>query len=425
MQHFGYFIWLFMIQFIVLLLGCAHGFYLSFALLTKNNKENNANLLLALLVFSFALRLFFIFLDVSGFIDNSPHLIELDAPIAFLFGPLLFLYVQKMTSPSFYRVNFLHFLPFILAIVISLPFYWQSAEFKLDWLLEEPTTQLGLWYLNLFDIIFISMKLVLTTLYFIKIYQRLLQHRTNITNNFSNVEKISLTWLIRLFSLMSFLFFGWILKEAFGFNSDVCTEYSIGIYCEIFLMAAEGSSLLVECGLVLCIYLISIYGLKQPAIFTVNTNLVKQKRQRSDTKKSVDVTEAQSVKDEKYQKSSLTEELSAKVFEEISRFVHQQNMFLEPELSLTELAEKSGFSKHHLSQAINQSANKSFFDFINCLRVEHAKSLLHSKNKMNVLDIALASGFNSRSSFYCAFKKQTQLTPNEYKKQGTLKTCTT
>ena len=149
-----------MIEFILLLLGSAHGFYLSFALLTKNNKENNANLLLALLVFSFTLRLFLLFLDVAGFLASTPHIIELDAPIVFLFGPLLFLYVKKLTSPSFYKVNILHFLPFILAIVISLPFYWQSAEFKLAWLLDVPTTELGLWYLTLFDLIFMPLKLI-------------------------------------------------------------------------------------------------------------------------------------------------------------------------------------------------------------------------------------------------------------------------
>tara|TARA_R110000737_G_scaffold65537_1_gene93278 strand:- start:8270 stop:8776 length:507 start_codon:yes stop_codon:yes gene_type:complete len=144
-----------MIEFILLLLGSAHGFYLSFALLTKNNKENNANLLLALLIFSFTLKIFLIFLDVADIPAIFAHLIALDAPIAFLFGPLLYLYVQKLTSSSFYKVNFLHFLPFILAIVISVPFYWQSAEFKLAWLFDTPTSQFGLWYLALFETIFV------------------------------------------------------------------------------------------------------------------------------------------------------------------------------------------------------------------------------------------------------------------------------
>jgi AraC-like DNA-binding protein len=95
-------------------------------------------------------------------------------------------------------------------------------------------------------------------------------------------------------------------------------------------------------------------------------------------------------------------------------------IYLEPELSLEQLAQTSGFSKHNLSQAINQCADKNFFDFINSLRIEHAKKLLTSTEKMNVQDILLISGFNSRSAFYNAFKKQTNMTPSQFKKESSI-----
>lgn len=397
-----------MIQFIALLLGSAHGFYLSFALLTKNNKENNANLILALLIFSFTLKLFSIFLDVTGFSVIGPYLIELDAPIAFLFGPLMFLYVQKLTSPSFYKVNFIHFLPFLLAIVISLPFYWQSAEFKVDWLVDIPTTQFGQFYLILFERVFTPLKLVLITGYLINIYQRLIQHQKDIADNFTNIEKISLTWLTRLFSMIIVLFFCWVFWELIDLYLVSCNANSMGVSCETLEETANHFMLLSEYGLVVCLYLISIYSLKQPAIFTDNSHHVEQKIEAND---------------EKYQKSSLTEESSTQVFQEICRFVRQQKLYLEPDLSLSQLAQQSGFSKHHLSQAINQCANTTFFDFINCMRVEHAKSLLHADNKLNILEVSLEAGFNSRSSFYNAFKKHTQLTPSQFKKQKAINSC--
>jgi AraC-like DNA-binding protein len=417
-----------MIEFILLLLGSAHGFYLSFALLTKNNKENNANLLLALLIFSFTLKIFLIFLDVADIPAIFAHLIALDAPIAFLFGPLLYLYVQKLTSSSFYKVNFLHFLPFILAIVISVPFYWQSAEFKLAWLFDTPRSQFGLWYLALFETLFVFLKLVLTSMYLFVVYQRLIRHRKDITDSFSNVEKINLTWLIRLSSAIGFLYLCWLLYEVIEFYLAACSESIIGITCGVLESTADRLMSITEYSLVFCFYLISIYGLKQPAIFSdkSGTRFIEttQRLNNSENANSIIDTQEQQVRKEgKYQKSSLTEELSSKVYQEISRFIHQQNLFLEPELSLSQLALESGFSKHHLSQAINQCANKTFFDFINCLRVDHAKSLLHDENKMNVLEISLASGFNSRSSFYNAFKKHTQLTPSQFKKQRTAKAC--
>ncbi|NQZ87352.1 MAG: helix-turn-helix transcriptional regulator [Colwellia sp.] len=417
-----------MIEFILLLLGSAHGFYLSFALLTKNNTDNNTNLLLALFVFALALRLSFMVVDVSGFLDLSPHLIELDAPIAFLFGPLLFLYVKKLSSPSFYKVNFIHFLPFILAIVISLPFYWQSAEFKLAWLLDFPTTELGLWYLNLFELIFIPLKLVLLAIYMVLVYQRLMQHRADITDDFSNIEKINLTWLIRLFSTLGLLFFCWVFNEIIEFYLDFCSKNVMGVSCDALESTSNNLKLLTEYGMVICFYLISIYGLKQPAIFNVNTRTksIKTSLELSEPQDVEDITDVQKqqvIGDTKYQKSSLTEELSTKVYQAICRLISQHNLYLEPELSLSQLALESGFSKHHLSQAINQCANKTFFDFINCLRIEHAKSLLHGENNMNVQEVSLAAGFNSRSAFYNAFKKHTQLTPSQYKKMGTIKTC--
>ena len=399
-----------MIEFILLLLGSAHGFYLSFALLTKNNKENNANLLLALFVFTLSLRLSFMVLDICGLLELSPHLIGLDAPIVFLFGPLLFLYVQKLTLSSFYKVKILHFLPFILAIVISLPFYWQSAEFKLSWLLELPTTQLGLLYLTLFDMIFIPLKLVLLGLYLVFVYQRMVQYRVEIVDNFSNIEQISLTWLIRLFSTLGLLFFCWVFNEIIEFYLDFCSKNVMGVSCDALESTSNNLKLLTEYGMVICFYLISIYGLKQPAIFIANAGSknIKNSLELSGSQRVADITETQNqqvIGDTKYQKSSLTEELSTKVYQEISRLISQYNLYLDPELSLSQLAQESGFSKHHLSQAINQCANKTFFDFINCLRIEHAKSLLHGESKMNVQEVSLAAGFNSRSAFYNAFKK--------------------
>jgi len=259
-----------MIEFIALLLGSAHGVYLSFALLAKNNKENNANLLLALLIFSFSLSIFLIFLDVAdipAISGISAHLIWLDAPIAFLYGPLLYIYVQKLTSSSFYKVNFLHFIPFFLVVVLSIPFYVQSAEFKLAWVLHTPTSQLGLWYLTLFETIFVVSEFVLITIYFLAVYHRLIRHRKEIADNFSNVEKISLTWLLRLSSTLGFLFICWLLCVIIEYSLDTCSGSIIGVSCGALESTANILMRMNEYGMVACFYLISIYGLNQPAIF--------------------------------------------------------------------------------------------------------------------------------------------------------------
>jgi len=422
-----------MIEFIALLLGSAHGVYLSFALLAKNNKENNANLLLALLIFSFSLSIFLIFLDVAdipAISGISAHLIWLDAPIAFLYGPLLYIYVQKLTSSSFYKVNFLHFIPFFLVVVLSIPFYVQSAEFKLAWVLHTPTSQLGLWYLTLFETIFVVSEFVLITIYFLAVYHRLIRHRKEIADNFSNVEKISLTWLLRLSSTLGFLFICWLLCVIIEYSLDTCSGSIIGVSCGALESTANILMRMNEYGMVACFYLISIYGLNQPAIFNDKSRAssieIDHPFNDSESVCSVIDTQKQQVlKEDKYQKSSLTQELSIEVFQELSRLVTQHRLYLDSELSLSQLALQSGFSKHHLSQAINQNANKTFFDYINCLRVGHAKSLLHADNDLNILEVSLEVGFNSRSAFYNAFKKDTQLTPSQFKKLKVADPCST
>ncbi|TMN91716.1 hypothetical protein CWB72_06330 [Pseudoalteromonas phenolica] len=54
---------------------------------------------------------------------------------------------------------------------------------------------------------------------------------------------------------------------------------------------------------------------------------------------------------------------------------------------------------------------------MNHKRILAAKKLL-IESELTVLDIAMQVGFNSKSAFYSAFKKHTQLTPSSYKKQN-------
>lgn len=58
----------------------------------------------------------------------------------------------------------------------------------------------------------------------------------------------------------------------------------------------------------------------------------------------------------------------------------------------------------------------NFNDFINAYRIEETISILTSSSlsKLTIEAIALKAGFNSKSTFYSAFKKQTGKTPKEF-----------
>lgn len=90
--------------------------------------------------------------------------------------------------------------------------------------------------------------------------------------------------------------------------------------------------------------------------------------------------------------------------------------YLDDTLTLQKLAEKINMPEKQLSLLINQSAGKHFFDFVNEFRINNAKALLKEQPQLTVLEILYQVGFNSKSSFYTAFKKETGVTPTDYRK---------
>ena len=72
-----------------------------------------------------------------------------------------------------------------------------------------------------------------------------------------------------------------------------------------------------------------------------------------------------------------------------------------------------------MSQAINAGLQTTFFDYVNHRRVDEALRLiqLDAGPHRAMLDIALAVGFNSTSTFYSAFRKVTGVTPGAYRRR--------
>ena len=99
----------------------------------------------------------------------------------------------------------------------------------------------------------------------------------------------------------------------------------------------------------------------------------------------------------------------------VVRHMRSAKPFLDPELSLATLATDLSMASRELSELLNHTAGKHFFDFVNEYRVEHAKLLLSHPSKPSILRVVMESGFNSKSSFNAAFKKHTGLTPSAFR----------
>jgi AraC-like DNA-binding protein len=106
--------------------------------------------------------------------------------------------------------------------------------------------------------------------------------------------------------------------------------------------------------------------------------------------------------------------------QQLTSLMIEQKPYLDSELNLVKLADLLSISSHQLSYLINTGFNENFFQYINKFRVEKAKDLLRSSEKDNltILGIAFESGFNSKTSFNTTFKKITNQTPSEFKKNS-------
>lgn len=99
----------------------------------------------------------------------------------------------------------------------------------------------------------------------------------------------------------------------------------------------------------------------------------------------------------------------------ISNAMEQDHLYMDPELTLYQLAEKLSISRKAVSAAINRKFNKNFFEFINDYRLEKAKSILRDPTTTDtMLEVMEKSGFNSKSTFNRCFKRATRMTPSEY-----------
>ncbi|KAA9003285.1 helix-turn-helix domain-containing protein [Affinibrenneria salicis] len=104
---------------------------------------------------------------------------------------------------------------------------------------------------------------------------------------------------------------------------------------------------------------------------------------------------------------------------DIQQYFSQQRPYLNPELSLIQVASATGYTRNQISFFLNQVMGCSFYQYLNRLRLRHVLTLWDNGEgqQHRIDDDAKAAGFHSLSTFYRCFREETGLAPKSYLRQ--------
>jgi len=106
------------------------------------------------------------------------------------------------------------------------------------------------------------------------------------------------------------------------------------------------------------------------------------------------------------------EEADKEYFKQLNEIIKEQKLFSDSELKRKDIAAKIGLSDKETNECILNCIGMSFNEYLNDLRLQHARELLIKEGKkMTVEAIANMSGFNTRETFYTLFRKKFGITP--------------
>ncbi len=345
---------------------------LSFAIILTLNKRYNikANKVLAALLIMMGVA-FFVY-AITGFDRVSPLLL-LTYVIGFLGGPLLFFYVRTYLTNkySFKKSHLWHLIPFIVQLGIWCYIFYLTPQASSE--TEKDLT----FYFAQRDISF-----TLISLYYVWLIFRKIQSYHHLA------------------------------KEQYSYTNDRVLKW---FYAFITLLIV--SPIIVS---VVLIYSKEHELFFNPLIFSVFSFLVMLiVLMRPEIYQGIGIlAPVETIPQSNTKSQALTEAQKEKLFAELKAHIEAGQSYLDPDLKLRSLAEDLNTNVNYLSQSINGVSNKSFCDFINTYRIEHAAKMLTDTtfSKYTIDGIASEVGFKSKSAFYNAFKKINHMSPVAFKK---------
>ncbi len=296
-------------------------------------------------------------------------------------NPLLFLYVLSVIYSNFKlkKIHLVHLLPVFIGTAILIPsFFLQDYDGKVAFYNNFKENPEIIFSTNLGRIL--SVAYFIASVYYVLRYRKLLLENHTDESNFKNYKWLKQYLILTLVGSVITIAKG-IVRDSGAFSETTVERW------RIFMLLF---------GMFFIFWLI-FKALNTPKLF-----------------RGFDV----SLKTSKEMETEVAEDADEEQIMNLKNYMIKEEPYLNPSLTIRNLAEQLKIPMRDLSVLINQELQQHFFDFINEYRIEKAKKILSdpSKSKVTVLEILYEVGFNSKSSFNTAFKKHTGKTPTQFRK---------
>lgn len=355
-------------------IGVVQGATIGVLLMVMSLRKFRSTFYLGLFLLLYSLELATWISINSNISENYPNLFLLPFNFSWILFPLFYIYTQQVSVFSTKKIKYWLLYPGIVSITAQIVVFWLPFEMKqriedsvwhalIFWILGNYYSWLvGLWNLRL-----------------------LYRHRVEILNTYSYISYKELRWArFFLIYLLSTSVFGHIIAYGFPTSIEDNTIFSV-----MDLIA---------------IYWVSYYGITQRNVRSLFSN-----NWISNTTNDPAVLK-------KYSNEAIPERLE-ELMVTIDNYMSDSECFINPELTIMDLAE--GINEHPklVSEAINTVGKQNFNSYINQYRIKKAQVLLKTDEKINlsIEGIGVEVGFKSKSAFYSAFKKFTGTTPTIFK----------
>ena len=360
-----------------MLLSNVIGITFALLLILSKRKNQRANRFLGFMILIMTAWIFWVASLDIGLDRYFASINVIPFTFSLALGPCIYFYVKYLCWPTNKgcKHDIWHFSPVLLEILAHI---FKVLESQSKGISPEET--------DIFIIIYPLIQLASlasVAIYFSFSLKQLKQFHLFLKENFSDYYQYQLHWLKRLLIIFVVLEFSWLpytLVDYFVFDFNL----AIADYYPLYLLIS-----------VITVWL-GIESFLRPELVVLDRQL-EQKPQADVAATEDDIATGRWLEQE----------------------IKANRYYLNSDLTLKILAEHLNMHPNNLSRVLNKGLNKCFADVINAYRVQAvvAKFSESRHDSFTLLDIALESGFNSKTTFNRIFKKFTGKTPLEFKKQ--------